>query len=111
ISAATPTKDAANTAADRRRPLQSLARFFLSRTVGLTAARLNGWGLSFCLTAVFHASAQCIHQVNDFRWRSLSRCLDLLTGLLLLQKLLQRVLVLVFKFLRLEVTRFCFDDV
>jgi hypothetical protein len=34
-------------------------------------------------TLRFHASAQCIHQIDDFHWPTLFRCFDLLTSLLL----------------------------
>jgi hypothetical protein len=49
-------------------------------------------------TRRFHASAQRIHEVNDFRWRTLFRRFDLLASLLLLQRLLERILVLVSNF-------------
>ena len=58
-----------------------------------------------------HASAQSIHETDDFRWLALSRRLDLLAGLLLLQQLLQRVFVVVLKFFGLEVAGLGFDDV
>ena len=57
------------------------------------------------------ASAQCIHEVDDFRRRPLPRYLDFLTGLLLLQQLLQRIFVVVLKFFGLEVAGLGFDDV
>ena len=53
-------------------------------------------------TLLFHASAQGIHQIDNFRWRPLPRCFDLLTRLLFLQQLLQRILVVVLKFLGLK---------
>jgi hypothetical protein len=58
-----------------------------------------------------HASAQCIHEIDDLRRCALSWNLDLLTGLLLLQQVLQRILVVVLKFLRLEVPRLGPNDV
>src|SRR5262249_24520948 len=58
-----------------------------------------------------HASAQSIHETDDFRWLALSRRFDLLAGLLLLQQLLQRVFVVVLKFFGLEVAGLGFDDV
>ena len=57
------------------------------------------------------ASAQCIHEVDDFRRRPLPRYLNFLTGLLLLQQLLQRIFVVVLKFFGLEVAGLGFDDV
>src|SRR5207248_11528915 len=66
------------------------------------AARLGGWSLSFRRPAAlrFHASAQRIHQIDDFCWCALFRCFDLLASLLFLQQFLKRVLVLVVKFLQ-----------
>ena len=78
----------------------------------MTAARLNGWGLSFPrLTARVNASAERIHEINDFRWFVALGTLNWLAGLLLSDQFLERVLVLVFKFLRLEVTCLRLDDV
>jgi hypothetical protein len=58
----------------------------------------------------FHTSAQCIHQIDDFRWRTLSGCFDLFTGLLFLQQLFQRILVVIFERVRIEMPGFGFDD-
>src|SRR5262249_19495852 len=43
--------------------------------------------------------------VDDFCWRSLFGCLDLLTSLLFLQQFLERIFVLIFELLWLEVAR------
>src|SRR5262249_42809535 len=90
-----------------------LSRFLLLWTFGFTAARLGRWGLSFRRSATlrFHAPAQRIHQIDDFCWRTLFRRFDLLSGLLFLQQLLERIFVLIFELLRLEVARFGLDDV
>src|SRR5262249_34967415 len=90
---------------------KNLARFFHLRTFGLTAARLNGCGLSLSrLTARLNASAERIHEINDLRGFAALGTLDWLTGLLLLDQFLERVLVLVFEFVRLEVTCLRLDD-
>jgi hypothetical protein len=100
----------AGIAADRRRPFQ-LTRLFLLWTLRLTAARLGRWSLSFRPASLsFHTSAQCIHQIDDFRWRTLSGCFDLFTGLLFLQQLFQRILVVIFERVRIEMPGFGFDD-
>src|SRR5262249_12217012 len=52
-----------------------------------------------------------VHEINDLCWGTLFRRFDLLARLLFLQKLLERIFVLVLKFLRPKVSRFCFDDV
>src|SRR5262249_48838450 len=77
------------------------------------ATRLGGWGFFFSYPATlrFHAPAQCIHQIDDFCWRTLFRCLDLLTRLLLLQQFLQCILVMIFKVFRPKMPRFGRDDV
>jgi hypothetical protein len=57
--------------------------------VGCGSARLASL---YMFAFGLYASAQGIHEIDDFRWRPLSRCFDLLTNLLFLQQLLQRIL-------------------
>jgi hypothetical protein len=68
--------------------------------------------LSFCGPAAlrFHASAQRVHQIDDFCWCALFRCLYLLTGLLLLQQFLERIFVMILELFRLEVGGLGLDD-
>src|SRR5262245_10528715 len=95
-------------------PKAALTRLFLLWTLGLTVARLSGRrNLPFRRSATLrvHASPQRIHQIDDFCWRTLFRRFDLLTSLLLLQQLFERIFVLIFELVRLEVARFGFHDV
>src|SRR5262249_40509960 len=45
---------------------------------------------------------------NDFCWRALFRCFDLLSSLLLLQQLLERIFVMIFELFRRKVARIWF---
>ena len=88
-------------------------RLCLLWTLGLTVARISGKSLPFRRPATlrFHTPAQCIHQIDDFCWRALFRCFDLLPSLLFLQQLLERIFVLIFEPLRVEVARLGLHDV
>src|SRR3977135_4526323 len=83
-----------------------LARLLVPRG----ASRLLGGALAFGRTSAFDAAAQRIHQVDDLGGRALGRPLDLLSVLLLVQQVLERFLVAVVEFLRLEVRLLGLDD-
>jgi hypothetical protein len=50
----------------------------------------------------FHGAAKRIHEVDDLGRSTFARRLDLLSGLLFLQQLLERFLVVVLEFLRFD---------
>src|SRR5262245_56330865 len=56
------------------------------------------------------AAAQRVHQVDDLARLLFPRGLDLLAFLLLAQKILQRILIMVFEFFRIEMAGFRFHD-
>src|SRR5262249_44637729 len=87
----------------------SSARSLQRSPTSIAPARRSGRRRSATLR--FHASAQRIHQIDDLCWRALFRRFNLLPGLLFLQQLLERIFVLIFELLRLEVARFGFHDV
>jgi hypothetical protein len=67
--------------------------------------------LPFPASLRFHASAQRIHQIDDFCWCALFRRFDLLPSLLFLQQLLERIFVMILELFRLEVAGLGLDDV
>jgi hypothetical protein len=61
-----------------------------------------GWLLTFGPTRCFNASLKSLHEVDDVRRLALLWRLDLLACLLPFEQLFNRVLVLIFGFLRVE---------
>src|SRR5262245_64385726 len=107
----------AGVAQQRRAQLgRALGPFARARSRGLlrraiarcsTGCRLPALSATFGL----HRPAQRIHEVDDLGRSALARRLDLLAGLLFLQQVLERFLVMVLEFLRLEMAGLGLDDV
>src|SRR5262249_18837669 len=72
-------------------------------------APLSGWARKN--SSSLNTSAEGIHEIDDLSWFAALGPLDWLAGLLLSDQFLQRVFVLIFKFLGLEVTRLRLDNV
>src|SRR6185295_10064022 len=79
---------------------------------GMTAAGLSCSRAlaSLGLPGPFHALTQRVHQIDDVGRNVFLRPLDLLPFLFLLQQVLERIFISIFKFIGLEMSRFGIDD-